>query len=177
MYAAIQRQLQGYFDQVMTRLKTGERAQVAWCPAVPDAKPDELVVYFTSTDFSAVAQLDGVKFDPLAASHWGFTRIKSQNGKVTVAASEVYARMLNADVLAKLAFHECMHNKLAIGNELHSRNGLAAATVGEGSRLTAENVADMAAALRNPVPQWREGAKILVERRQRRDAGDPVWNI
>lgn len=68
-----------------------------------------------------------------------------------------------------------MHNKLALGNSLHQRNGLAAAVVDAASTLTVENERDMAAALLNPIPQWRGGTKLMLDARFRRDHGDQFW--
>jgi hypothetical protein len=85
--------------------------------------------------------------------------------------------MLDAEVLARLAFHECMHNKLRLGNETHGRGGLASASVSADTQLTEQNVANMAAAMKTAVPQWPEGFGFLLDRRVRRDAGDQLWYL
>jgi hypothetical protein len=61
-----------------------------------------------------------------------------------------------------------------IGNALHARDGLAQATVGAGTNISARNIADLAGAMRNPVPQRAGGVALMLSARQRRDAGDPL---
>jgi hypothetical protein len=183
LYLAIQRITQGFFDRIAKRLPGGERIVVLFPPAPPDnVTVQDLIVYFTPTEFSVVARLTHETIDPLATRHWGLTAserpgITPQPGTAVKRASEVYPRMLDAEVLARLAFHECMHNKLRLGNEMHARGGLASASVGADTQLTEQNIADMAAAMKNPVPQWPEGFGILLDRRVRRDAGVDLWYL
>lgn len=103
LYLAINRQLQGYFDRVAKRLARPEQVLVAWIPAEPEPKDNELLVHFTSEEYSVVSRFSGNKFDPAGMSHWGYTQMKTVNGKVVEAASEVYVKMLDADILSKLA--------------------------------------------------------------------------
>lgn len=177
LYMDIQRQLQGYFDRVGKAMHPPQKITVGWIPATPTVTPQDLLVYFTSTDYSVVSRLAGNKFDPLAVSHWGFTDFRMKNGVVTIAGSEVYTKSLQSDVLAKLAFHELMHNKLTLGNEMHSHGGLAQATVGPQTDITQRNIAEMAAAMPNAVPQWTDGVAMMVAARLRREAHDPLWYL
>jgi hypothetical protein len=183
LYLAIQRITQGFFDRISHRLPGSERIVVLFPPAPPDhVTAQDLIVYFTPMEFSVVARLTNRTIDPLATRHWGLTA-SERPGKTTPPgaalkrASEVYPRILDAEVLARLAFHECMHNKLRLGNEMHGRGGLASASVGADTQLTEQNVAEMAAAMKTPVPQWPEGFGFLVDRRVRRDAGDQLWYL
>lgn len=90
----------------------------------------------------------------------GFTSI-NPNGSI----AEIYVnKMEGAANQAKMAFHELMHNKLAIGNQLHaSEYGLGLnkemldGTTAFSSFLDAENIKKMAPALAKPVPQWVPG--------------------
>ncbi|PVX75204.1 hypothetical protein [Paraburkholderia unamae] len=177
LYLKVNQQLQGYFDRVGRAMRPAEKILVAWIPAAPTPTPLDLLVYFTPVEYSVVSRFFGKPVDPLAVSHWGYTQFQTANGRVTVAASEVYAKSLEPDLLAKLAFHELMHNKLVTGNGLHTRNGLAQATVGPNTDLSAENIADLAAAMHNPVPQWTGGVDLLLSARRLRDAGDPLWYL
>jgi hypothetical protein len=88
-----------------------------------------------------------------------------------VGASEIYGTFINKPVLkAKLAFHECMHNKLRLGqttphgpDALHtSQDGLGMATIGEETPLTTRNIQTMARALATPVPQWTAGIQQVL---------------
>jgi hypothetical protein len=177
LYMAVNRQLQGYFDRVGQAMQPAQKIVVSWTPGTPQLTAQDLLVYFTPVEYSVVSRFSGRAFDPLAVTHWGYTNFKMANGRVTEAASEVYAKSLDTDTLAKLAFHEMMHSKLSLGQPLHSRNGLAQATVGSGTVLTAENVRDMAGAMRNAVPQWTAGISLMLAARQRRDSGDPLWYL
>jgi hypothetical protein len=106
--------------------------------------------------------------------HDGFTALYSGG---TSAGSEVYDRFSNdAALIANLMFHEFMHNKLNLGNELHTRNGLGAATVGPNSQLTAENINEMASALDTKRPQWVDGLALISARSAMPDS-DPAKGL
>jgi hypothetical protein len=88
----------------------------------------------------------------------GFTSINQKLGNI----AEVYVnKMEGAANQAKMAFHELMHNKLAIGNELHSSDfgfglnkEMLDGTTAFSSFLDSENIKKMAPALAKPTPQW-----------------------
>jgi hypothetical protein len=88
-----------------------------------------------------------------------------------------YTKTLDPKLLAALAFHEGMHNRLLLGQALHNRTGMAEATVTPSTVVTPENASQMAAALKTRVTQWPDGVMPLVHRRQRRDSGDPLWYL
>ncbi len=83
--------------------------------------------------------------------------------------SEVYIDAVDGDAnfdskLAKLAFHELMHNKLdahpikATATNIHKSGGAGLALENPGSQdLTPRNVALMAAHLTLEIPQWTGG--------------------
>src|SRR5262245_16639404 len=177
LYIAVIRNLHGYFDRVGQAMTPKETFEEVFIPATPQPTPQDLLVYFTSTEYSVVSRFAGTKFDPLATGHWGYTKFKP--GKVREAASEVYVHLLDADVLAKLAFHELMHNKLGLAGDddsvkdpkknLHAgRNGLALRDLGPETNLTKENVTEMARAMRDPVLQWTDGVGLMLAARQLR---------
>jgi hypothetical protein len=179
-YMNILRILQGHFNRVAARMSPASRIQVAFIPAVPSPTPFDLLIYFVPTEISIVSQFNGGPRNPLTDDGDGFTAIKTRtvNGVTTKsAASEVYTKTLDPAVLAALAFHEGMHNRLAIGNGMHTRTGMAQAAVGAGTQVTDENAIQMAAALGTPVTQWPDGVLPLVGRRLRRESGDPLWYL
>ena len=175
----VNRKLQGYFDQVIRahdairgRPKYG-RALVQWLAFIPVVQPHELLVYLLPLGSKMVeAKKIGVGAPP--PNHDGFTALYAGGAS---AGSEVYDRFSNdAALIANLMFHECMHNKLNLGNTLHTRNGLAAATVTAATRLTTENINDMAAALDAPRPQWVDGVGIISARSAMSD-NDPAKGL
>ena len=175
-YSEIMGALQGHFDKVAARLN--ERILVAFIPAVPTPTAHDLIIYFVPGEISIVSQFAGRPRNPLTDDGDGFTSIKtSTSGGVTTISvvSEVYVKTTNAKLLAALAFHEAMHNRLALGNGLHARDGMAQATVTPDTHVTATNASQMAAGFARSVKQWPDGVLPLVSRRIRRDGGDPLW--
>jgi len=81
-------------------------------------------------------------------------------------ASEVYVKSSDPIFLAKLAFHELMHNRLKLGDaELHSQGGLASGNISSSTPLTAANIEAMARVIKDPIAQWTEGIDILTSGR------------
>lgn len=88
----------------------------------------------------------------------GFTSINQKLGNI----AEVYVnKMEGAANQAKMAFHELMHNKLVIGNQMHAseygfglNKEMLDGTTAFSSFLDSENIKKMASALKKPVPQW-----------------------
>lgn len=178
LYSAISGKLQVYFDLIGQAMRPADKIVVTWTKAVPALTPQDLFVYFTPLEYSVVSRFAGKPFDPQAVTHWGYTYMKrGPNGSITEAASEVYPKSLDAESLAMLAMHESMHNKLGLGNEMHSRNGMAQPTVGPGTKFTPQNVNDLAAVMRNPRPQWTGGVALMVAAKRQQELGDPLWNL
>jgi hypothetical protein len=167
--------LQGHFDRVAPRLNPPDRIRVAFIPATPAPTTSDILIYFAPSEYSFVSEFAGRKHDPLLDDGDGWTVIKP--GNPPEAASEVYTKTLDAQLLAALAFHEAMHNKLAMGNSMHKGDGLAQATVTPSTTVSPTNAGNMAAAFRKPVKQWPDGIKSGLARRSRRDSGDPLWNL
>jgi hypothetical protein len=179
-YIEINRTLQGHFDKVAALLKPPDKILVAFTPATPTPTTSDILIYFAPIEFSIVASFAGRKRDPLLDDGDGFTSIRTATvGRVTTtsAASEVYLKTFDSGLLAALAFHEAMHNKLALGNELHKRNGMAQEVVSAQTQVTRENAQQMAAAFRNPVTQFPRGVAVGLSAKARRDSGDPLWNL
>ena len=174
-YRQINLALQAHFDKVAAQLNPQDKILVAFVPATPTPTTSDILIYFAPVEFSLVASFSGRARDPLLDDGDGFTSIKP--GNPPSAASEVYAKTADSDLLAALAFHEAMHNKLTLGNEMHKRDGLAQAVVSPTTQVSATNAAEMAVAFRKSVAQWPQGVNIGLARRQRRDSGDPLWYL
>jgi hypothetical protein len=174
-YAKITEKLQGHFNRVAALLTPPDSILVGFIPATPTPTTSDILIYFSPIEYSIVAAFAGRSRDPLLDDGDGFTAFT--RGTVPAAASEVYVKMFDSDLLAALAFHEAMHNKLTIDQALHSRDGMAQAVVGQNTQVSPTNARQMAAAFRNPVTQWPGGVALGVARRLRRDSGDPLWNL
>ena len=121
----------------------------------------DLLCYIVSDfDSSVVKKFDSTITDGGTAGNTSF-----KTGATSTSASEVYLDVITnacTDValgMAKLIFHELMHNKATMGDSLHSQGGggLAAETVTESTTRTLANVAFMKARLANQVIQWQGG--------------------
>jgi hypothetical protein len=64
--------------------------------------------------------------------------------------------------LAATAFHESMHNQLAMGNEMHAGGTGFRAAVPTGDSPDANNLRDMAAKIGTLIPQWLDGFQAWV---------------
>jgi len=119
-----------------------------WAYRAAHVQPYDVVVYFVlDRSQSVVRKKLGIE-PPAGAA--GFTYF---NGSVTL--SEVYvAGSMPALRLANAAFHEVMHNKLQLGDSMHSLGGVAASPTQERAILSAEGIRRMSAALFRAVPQY-----------------------
>jgi len=152
--------LKEFFDEVCTSPSTSfASSDFHWNTAAEYLRPPEVVIHFlTEKSDSLVRKISsGAQLGP-----GGTTRIHASGN-----LSEVYVRESlvamggGADIargLAVLAFHEAMHNKLQLGNSLHSKGGggMAATTVYANTELNQPNIAKMAKALETAVPQNTE---------------------
>lgn len=143
-------QHQRYFDDV----------EVFFPQYKPTPANTDLVVYYLATPDSVAFVLDGAA-DSTVGEDEGQT-IWSTGGSGTVLkyVSEVRVgagAKASARALAKLTFHEFMHNKLKVGDAMHSRGGLAGASVDENTQLTTQNAKDFGQALVRQHVQWMDG--------------------
>jgi hypothetical protein len=151
------------FDPVVgTAGGTFEGALVVYSNSVATPAPNELLVYIMPPNLSIIESAPGTIPVDLTADG---------NTKWRVGAAEVYARHLDHPVLlAKTTFHECMHNKLRLGQSVpngpdllhNSQDGLGVAVFDEDAKLTTKNIKTRAKALNNPVPQWTAGIQKLL---------------
>ena len=172
----VNRILQGYFDKVVRahdampgKKKLGD-ARVTWLAFTPTVQPNELLVYLLPLG-SKMVKDQRLGVGTPSPGHDGFTALYTGGAS---AGSEVYDRFSNnAALIANLMFHEFMHNKLNLNDDLlHRRNGLAARSVGPNTQLSPENIHDMAAALDVKRPQWVDGLKLISARSMMSD-NDP----
>jgi len=135
-----------------------ERFHYSWERGV--VQQTDIVLYFLASQADSIIK-DKYKAVPKHNSGSGGT-FPSAGGML----SEVYLRAMEGDfaysrLVAKLAFHECMHNKIdaAPGStvlDIHNGDGLAAATISNGTDLTDANISQMASNLGRKVIQHTE---------------------
>ncbi|MEV6426202.1 hypothetical protein [Nocardia sp. NPDC051463] len=176
----VMNRLKGFFDPIATQAGFADGALILPVPAEFAIDDRFLEVHFIPDDLSAIEKFANDQGAPLLG---GRTLIRAVNGSSQML-SEVRGLGHNAEMLAKLAFHECMHNKLnRSGSQLHPGPsivnpalGLASAELDQTTVMTVANTAEMAAALSTPRKQWPGVVPFLVQRRLRKEAGDPFWN-
>lgn len=135
-----------------------ERFHYSWERGV--VQQTDIVLYFLASQADSIIK-EKYKAVPKHNSGSGGT-FPSAGGML----SEVYLRAMEGDfaysrLVAKLAFHECMHNKIdaAPGStvlDIHNGDGLAAATISNGTDLTDANISQMASNLGRKVIQHTE---------------------
>ncbi len=145
--------LKGFVDRVIrggghglsTRFSGG--SQVIWTTSCPAVQQHELLIYIVSTSLDSV--VSGLAGSP------GRDGLTAWRG--TQTGSEVYVKRNSAALVARLAFHEAMHNKSHSGNGLHGQNGLAQETITETTALTSQNIRFMGRYLGRNRSQWTGG--------------------
>jgi hypothetical protein len=151
---AIQSQLAVLFSPIIGFDNFFENNWVYFDPSAAAPMVYELLVYFMPAGKSIVK---------LAPNVQGTIDLTDDgNTAYGAGASEVYVKSNDAVLLAKLAFHELMHNRLKQSNpQLHPQGGLAGANITGTTKLTDTNIKSMAAVLRKPITQWIAGISIL----------------
>jgi hypothetical protein len=135
-----------------------ERVHWSWERGV--VQQTDIVLYFLASQYDSIIK-EKYKAVPKHNSGSGGT-FPSAGGML----SEVYLKAMQGDfnysrLVAKLAFHECMHNKIdtpagSTVADIHSGDGLAAAMISNGTDLTDKNISMMAANLGRKVVQHTE---------------------
>jgi hypothetical protein len=194
--AAVGASLAGWYRQVCQQASSGGNAwsvDLQWQtqPGGSNQGQDagnpltvNLIIYFVPSPRESVIKLHPqYRNTTLAADNdpmeWGTTvnRWNTPGRTPTLGISEVYiarcrgsndaATQLN---LARIGFHESMHNQLVKpGAELHRGNGGFAADTPTGSAPSAPNIQMMAAGIGTLVPQWPDGFQAW-----RNQANDPL---
>ena len=153
--SAIQTQLAMLFSPIVGYNNFFENNMVSFSPSAAAPVSPELLVYFMPSRTSIVKNFVGTNAS-VDLSADGFTAFSA-----TASASEVYVKSDDPVLLARLAFHELMHNRLKMGENLHHLGGLAAAVIYKDTPLTDSNIKRMAAVLRSPITQWTAGISTL----------------
>jgi hypothetical protein len=160
---AVANYLTDYFNQICRhRNSPFENARCTWQKGVPGEA--DLVIYFVETLEKGIIKTKFNAISNCTAPSGG--TFESSQGMV----SEVYMDSMQGDanyskVVANLAFHELMHNKLDAPTDnqtiedLHASGGggLAEWLVNRSSSLTAENIMLMAGALNKKILQYTAG--------------------
>ena len=175
-------------------------ADVQWLANPPSAVPGQdaaspltinLIVFFVPDASQGVIRLHPLhRGTPLAADAdrtiWGTTESRWTPGaragvrNPTLGISEVYVSRCRASGdadtrlnLARIAFHESMHNLLVKpGDDLHRGNGGFAADTPTGNAPNAANIRSLAAGIPTLVPQWLDGFQAW-----KTDSVDPLHGI
>ena len=173
---AVAHKLNDWFDPIAKRAGF-DRAKVYFPRFVVTPLPHEMLIYLCPSMTSVVQNKPGVDRssfpNPRSSPHQGVTAIGALTG------SEVWLKIKSVEAVASLIFHEAMHNKLQVGNNLHTRFlrcRLSCARISWPTSPSDLEIAAMATALRNPVPQWTDGQGILRAAKQAKDRGDPLWD-
>jgi hypothetical protein len=161
---AIKFGIQNGFIPIVQKVKPpfdGVNVQWIVCPITQLIQPYELLVYFVPAPIDTI--LDKIQ-NALGVRDSGGLTVFIHNGE---HASEVYANVGDSDLVARVAFHEIMHNKLKLGNTMHNLHigggGIANASTGVNDNLTQKNINLMAAHLRDRHPQWTGGCVTNVD--------------
>lgn len=155
--------LKSFFDQVIESSQSlGERfsdgAETFWSTSCPEPAGHELLIYVVRSSMdSIVKDLPGLRGRASPnLDDGGFT---AWVGELT--GSEVYTESSNdPTMLAKLVFHEAMHNKLHAGGDLHAHDGLAVSPLQTSSELSSGNIRQMARSLGRNRRQWAGGCAV-----------------
>ena len=134
-----------------------DSVEVKVVSAAPSMPQHSLLCYVVKTrSQSLIAAADfGISVDQLGQD--GMTLWRTGDTSV----SEVYQHSWKPEMLAKLVYHEFMHNKLRETNKMHRRKGLAAAIVDAESEQRAANSRRMGKRLHRKQAQWLGGFSLL----------------
>ena len=151
--AAIKSQLEGLFKTIIDKDKFFTSNSVSFSAGSAAPTAHELLVYFMPSGKSVIKNVPGAKAPDLDAGG---------NTVYAAGASEVYARGDDAAGLARLAFHELMHNRLKQDDgTLHPQEGLGGKIISTGTQLNEKNISSMSKVLQEPITQWTAGIAIL----------------
>jgi hypothetical protein len=166
--AEVKAALQAHFNRVAAKAKLSEKISIMFVTDNPQPEDNELVAYYTSSGWHVVSQMPGAP--EVKATEGGLTYFNH-----TVTGSDVVANHDDdTKMIANLTFHELMHNKLQMGDEMHRMGGLARSPVDDTTPLTAANVDAMARALLKDRKQWLDGFALLKERAKPISTDGPI---
>jgi hypothetical protein len=167
--------LQAHFQRVVAH-PACPFTSIAWYPghAGMTLAPGELLVYFVASSSDSVVTAAGGQLTDLNPGGVTWASPTGMISEVWLRGSPLHPNAAPLSdpnyqqLLANLAFHELMHNKLdasntgAVLDDIHFQGGggLASATVNANSHLTPQNIALMAPNLARPIPQYTAAANV-----------------
>jgi hypothetical protein len=148
-----------WFDNICNRSTTfrGSTVHCWWTSNVQLLDDDEMIIYFVPNPRRSLIRSVG-KSDAAHAGGGTFMTDKGMISEVFISESAGDARI--GRLLAVLAFHELMHNKLdahptkSVVQDIHNLGGAAKAKVGHGDEPTDNNKKLMAQHLGIRIPQY-----------------------
>ncbi len=165
--SALQLGIANVLGQLFTRVcesraaRPVDSAQVRWGSSAGDVRSTDLVVYFSPDRESGIGRR--VTQDALVHSRTGQTIQGHQDGKLSevfvlghesLSGFQSLTEEQRAQLFAKGAFHECMHNKLhPLNIHTDGGGGLALTPLSWDYGLTPRNIELMAPALRLDIRQ------------------------
>lgn len=161
---AIGNHLRGLFGRVVAGQVVGTHAfngaHFTWQTHSRTIEIGEVLVYFVQDRSASICLSQGVHTLAIDVAHGG-------TGFSSGMISEVYVDSAVNDanrgrLLANLAFHECMHNKLdahpqlKVMNDIHPTGGLARdlPPITSDTQLTDQNITDMRSGIGINIPQF-----------------------
>jgi hypothetical protein len=178
--------LKTWFTQVCQKASTKDstwNTDVQWLDSPPSTKPPNsdsgspfvvnLMIYFVQSPRDSVIRLappnKGTFPDARVMSnkdYTGYTWTEPvKGGRTTTEVYVVRCQPTKDDKtsaplqLARTAFHDGMHNQLALGEEMHKGSGFAASPA-DGDSPNGDNIAKMAAGITILRPQWVKGFEV-----------------
>ncbi len=145
------------FEKSNRKTKKIDKVIVKMVTAKPALQPNDVLVYMCPSHAKGII---GQKFGSKKKkeNQYGLTQWEDSSEGNSVGA-EVYVRDLKERPyqIAKFIWHETLHAKLKVEDEMHSRGGLAKGEIGEDTKLTERNAKDMAQALQKHRNFWTGG--------------------
>jgi hypothetical protein len=171
--------LQTYFNAVTASNNNADTVTVTWPGGMPFVANTDMIVYYLDFGHTLATQ----KFGEVTSGAAGLPFLDSSGQTIlppVTTMSEVYMTNFDPTVLANVTFHELMHNKLQLGDSMHSMDGLRKGApqggLGPTDTISSGNIADMAPVISAPVPQFVAGFGVLMTAAASQIARDPTWD-
>ena len=130
-----------------------DEAQVVVARTAPAIADHELLCYVVPARGNSVIDLQEFNISAANLGQDGTTVWRDP----ATSVCEVYRHEWEPELLAKLVYHELMHNKLRESNRMHRRKGLASAVIEEDTEQKQANSRLMGRRLHRKQPQWLDG--------------------
>ena len=151
--------LQQYFARIVSKHGSLKSATVQWTSQPPQLADHDLLVYFVEDPDDTVVKTGLGSPRPIEADANGYTTRRLSDG---LTGSEAYLSKWQDEpvMLAKLVFHELLHNATQMDDELHGKTGLGLGgeRIRSGTQLTEGDVDLMVQHLTTTKrSQWKDG--------------------